>query len=268
MLGRRPDAKLVREAPNLRRFLPIISPRRGDALVYLSTQIDVEASLRFLRERNSGLPRDRRMTLFHLILRAMATVLHSRPGLNRFAAGGRLWERDEVWITFSAKRRLTDGSPLLTVKRKFPEAESSEEMVQGVTEALETRRQGGNLLSDREIALALRLPRFVGRGAVRFLQAANSLGLLPRSFIDDDPLFTSLFVANLGSVGLDAAYHHLWEYGTCSIFAVIGRVHRNGDGKRCVEIKYTFDERIEDGLYAAVSLRKVRQGLEHPERLV
>jgi hypothetical protein len=85
--------------------------------------------------------------------------------------------------------------------------------------------------------------------------------------IDDDPLFASMFVAHFGSLGLDAGYHHLWEYGTCPLFGVIGKVHRQGDGKRWMEIKYTFDERVEDGLYAATSLRGMKERMENPERL-
>jgi len=106
-----------------------------------------------------------------------------------------------------------------------------------------------------------------GTKGLRGLRAVDALGLLPRWLTDEDPLYTSLFVAHLGSVGLEAAYHHLWEYGTCSIFATIGRLRRRTGGKRFVEIKYSFDERIEDGYYAARSLQEVRQRLEDPETL-
>ena len=90
------------------------------------------------------------------------------------------------------------------------------------------------------------------------------MGLLPRSVVDSDPMFSSVFVANLGSVGLDAGYHHLWEYGTCSIFAVVGRVHCRSDGAKVIEVKYSYDERIADGLYAAITLLGVKERLENP----
>ncbi|MBN1443198.1 MAG: hypothetical protein JXA90_10840 [Planctomycetes bacterium] len=268
MFGRRPDATLVRDAPELQRFLPLLSRRRSDSLVFFSTEIPVDSALQFLRERNRGLPRERRTTLLHLIVRSMAIGLHTRPGLNRFASAGRLWQRRDVAITLSAKREIADGSPVITVKRLFPAAETFDAMVDGVQGALRSRRERQDLRSDREISLALRLPPFVSRAAIRALQAVDALGLLPRSLIDGDPLFTSVFVAHLGSVGLDAAYHHLWEYGTCSIFAAIGRIRRRPDGKRAIEIRYSFDERIADGLYAAITLREVRRRLEHPELLL
>ncbi len=35
------------------------------------------------------------------------------------------------------------------------------------------------------------------------------LGLLPAFMTRNDPLYSSAYVINLGSVGLEAAYHHL-----------------------------------------------------------
>jgi len=69
-------------------------------------------------------------------------------------------------------------------------------------------------------------------------------------------------------VGLDAGYHHLWEYGTCSIFAVLGRIHTRPDGVQVVDVKYSYDERVEDGLYAAITMDGIRERLEAPEGLL
>jgi hypothetical protein len=85
--------------------------------------------------------------------------------------------------------------------------------------------------------------------------------------IDSDPLYTSVFVANLGSVGLEAGYHHLWQHGNCPIFCVIGRVKPGPDGGRVATLKFTYDERVEDGLYCARSLDRLRELIEHPEKL-
>ena len=81
----------------------------------------------------------------------------------------------------------------------------------------------------------------------------------------------SVFVANLGSVGLDAAWHHLYEYGNCPIFATLGRIQKLpivvGDevvARRAVRIRYTYDERIEDGLYAGRALMKLQERIEDP----
>ena len=88
--------------------------------------------------------------------------------------------------------------------------------------------------------------------------------------------YASAFAANLGSLGIDRAWHHLYEYGTCGVFAVVGvagkSVEVGADGqpevRDTLRIRYTFDERVNDGFYCARSLDLVRQAVERPEILV
>jgi hypothetical protein len=268
MFGKRADGTLVRDISNTRRFMPLISPRRNSSLVYYTTEIEVGPALDFVEARNRDRSADRRVTLFHLYLRALSMALHDRPGVNRFVAGGQLWQRDGVWITYSAKQELLDGSPVMTIKRKFERDEGLIEMVDSFRDELLARRRGKETTSDKEVNVFVRLPPILVRAGVGLLRLVDQLGLLPRSMIESDPMFSSVFVANLGSVGLDAGYHHLWEYGTCSNFAVVGRVHERHDGVRVMKVKYSYDERIEDGLYAAITMRGIKERLEDPSQLL
>jgi len=95
--------------------------------------------------------------------------------------------------------------------------------------------------------------------------------LLPRSFIENDPLYASAFFANLGSVGQDAGFHHLYEYGTIGTFGVLGRPTlepgspKSGpERRRTMSLLWTFDERVEDGLVAGFGLRHCKQFVEDP----
>jgi len=267
MFGKRPDGEQIKDLSRLRAFMPFVSPRRNDSLVLYTTEIEVDEALAFIDRYNEGREEKRRMTLFHLYLRSLATAFHKRPGVNRFVAGGRLWQRNHVAVTFSAKQDLVDGSPMLTVKRIFPEHETLDQMVDSILDNLAARRRGRENRSDKEVKFALQLPPTLVKVGVWALHRANQLGLLSRGMIDDDPLFCSVFVANLGSVGLGAGFHHLWERGTCSIFGVMGRVEERPDGKRSMQVAYTYDERIEDGLYSYHSLEGVRERIENPELL-
>jgi len=269
MFGRRADATLVRDLSKMRRFMPYVSPRRNDSVFYMMQEYDVEAALEFVEKRNTERPAERPITLFHVFLRATSQAVELRPGVNRFVKGGRLWQRDGVWLSFSAKRELKDGSPMLTIKRCFhPRTESLDEMVDAIYDQLGRGRRGEETRSDKELGLALRLPGFGIRAVMALLRGADSLGLLPRSMIEPDPLFTSVFVANLGSVGYRAGFHHLWEYGTASIFGVMGLIERSSEGRRKMSVAWTYDERIEDGLYSYNSLELIRERLLRPELLV
>jgi hypothetical protein len=269
MFGRRADATRIRNLNRLRSFMPFVSPSRNGAVVYFDTEIEVEPALRFVEEHNETRPETAPMTLFHLYLRCLAHHLHTRPGVNRFTAGGRLWQRNDVWITFSAKQAIEDGAKMITVKRRFDREESLDAMVDGVLGELGGRRRGKETSSDKEMKLALDLlPPFAIRFVLWLMRKANDLGMLPKSMIDDDPMFTSLFVANLGSLGMDAGYHHLWEYGTCPMFAMMGRIKERHDGVKIMVCRYTYDERIEDGLYAGITLASIKEHMENPEKLL
>lgn len=268
MFGRRVDARPVEKLSTMRRFMPYVSPRRNDSTFYMMQDIEVDAALEFLEKLNRGRPPERRVTLFHLFLRSSSQALQLRPGVNRFVKGGRLWQREGEYITFSAKREIKDGSPMITVKRRFhPESESLEEMVDGIYERLDPQRAGRKTQSDKEMGVMLRLPGPLVGLLMQLARLIDALGLLPRSMIEPDPLFTSVFIANLGSIDYPAGFHHLWEYGTCSLFGVMGRIEPAGEGRRKMRIAWTYDERIEDGLYSYYTLEGIRERIEHPELL-
>jgi len=269
MFGRRPDAKLVRDAAPMRRIMPYISPRRNDSLFYQAQDVEVEAALEFLEKINRERPDDRPITLFHLLLRSLSQMFELRTGVNRFVKGGRLWQRDGIYMTFSAKRELVDGSPMLTIKRRFePESEALEEMVDGIYDRLRPARAGVESTSDKETKGLMRLPGVFTWALIKAADVLDALGLLPRFMIEPDPLYGSMFVANLGSVNLEGGFHHLWERGTCSTFCVMGNIRPGPDGRRSVTLYYTYDERIEDGFYAAISINGTRLRLQSPELLL
>jgi hypothetical protein len=207
--------------------------------------------------------------LFHLFLRATAMIIAVRPGVNRFVKAGTLWQRDGVWLTFSAKIKIEDGSPMITVKRRFDsEKETLDEMVDGIYDKLAFGRSGKKTTSDKEVSLLLRLPSIVIKVALAFAQLGDRWGLLPRGMIEADPLFSSVFMANLGSIGYPAGYHHLWEYGTTSIFGVMGKIEPGENGRRKMDLCWSYDERIEDGLYSFYSLEMIRKAIEDPETMI
>jgi len=273
-MPRRSDGTSIERLPALRRMMPFLIPRRNDAFVLFEQTIET-APLRGLIERlNAGRPEAERVTLFHCVLRAIGLALTDFPRLNRFVAGRRLWERRGIWLTLSAKQRLDRDAPVFSTKIRFDPSEPLVRFVERLREDL-VRGRRGDAASDREIGVLLRLPRVLLRLLTWLQPRLDAVGLLPHRLIDDDPLYASAFVANLGSVGLDAAYHHLFEYGTVPIFVTMGRVHKapvvRDDGsvgsREVFVLRYTYDERIEDGFYAARALEKLAAYLGDPTAL-
>jgi 2-oxoacid dehydrogenase/acyltransferase catalytic subunit len=271
----RPDATPVASVHPVRRIMPFIMPTKNGAFVLFEQQVPVEPARRFLAALNAERPPERAVTLFHLVLRAIGMALHEFPRLNRFVAGSRLYERRGIWLSFSAKQRLERDAPLFTAKVGFDPAEPLVAMADRVLTAVGEGRSGRESATDREIKFFLRFPTPILRVGVRIMRRLDAWGLLPASFSAGDPLYASVFVANLGSVGLEAVYHHLYEYGTIPIFVSIGRIRRVpvvlADGsvasREAFMLRYTYDERIEDGFYAARALERLQALLEEPERL-
>ena len=80
--------------------------------------------------------------------------------------------------------------------------------------------------------------------------------------------------ANLGSIGLPGGFHHLTNWGTTSIFIVIGKMDRmpffeNDEVvfKDGVDINITMDERIADGYYFSKSMKMMQYFIAHPDLL-
>ncbi len=272
-LFRRPDGDLVRDLPPVRAIVPHLMRRRNESAVYHEAHYDVGRARAWLRAYNRT--HEDRATLFHLVLYASTRALHLRPGLNRFASGGRVYQRREVSVAFAAKKEMRDPAPFATVKLRFGEEEPFGETVRRVAESVDEGRFAPGRRIDQEAALLMRLPGPAVSALTGLAAWLDRWNLLPGFLMRDDPFFSSLFLANLGSVGLSDTFHHLYEYGTVSVFGVVGTVRptvgatREGTAARdLLSVRWTLDERVNDGFYAGRSLRIAQDVLEDPERFL
>lgn len=270
MFGRR-DGTLAK-VPPYRRIMPFLMTRKAESAVMFEQTIDVSATLAWLsawnlRQQNSAAPSgpemertSERATLFHIVLHALAHLLRDRPHLNRFVAGKRIYDRKGVFMTFAAKKAMHDDAPIATIKRAFPEGETFQTLVAALTADIGQAKSDAVSRIDQELHWFLKLPAPVLSFAISVLGWLDRRGLAPRSLIGPDPMYTSVFLANLGSLGIDAAYHHLYEYGNCPLFVTIGTITAN----QTVMFRYTYDERIEDGFYCARALDMLRELISNP----
>ena len=253
-----------------RRMMTFLMRGRNESAVYFEQRIDLTKTLPWIEHYNARTAQ--RATLFHVILHVLASVLHERERLNRFTVGRRTFQRKAVFLSFAAKKAMSDDAPLATIKRRFTPGESFGELVAKLTGEIGGARDAKPSAMDKELKTLLALPGFLLAFLIGALKRLYAIGLAPRGLIDTDPLYTSAFVANLGSLKIDAAYHHLYEHGNCPLFVTIGQVTQvpvvAGDrivAQPQLTLRYSFDERVEDGLYAAKSLKLLAQRLEAPD---
>ncbi len=273
-LRRRPDGVLVRDTPPLRQMLPFLMPARSEALVYFDLTIDVEGTLAYI-DRRKVTEAGEGVTLFQIVVCAAARTLALRPHLNRFVVGRRLYQRDTIELSFAVKKALTEAAQLTTVKVRFEPEDTLGVAARRIREAVQFGKSSGESKPERQMRTVSGLPRSVLRFLVGAQRMLDYFNLLPSGTIRTDPLYASMFLANLGSIGVDAAYHHLYEYGTVPIFGTIGRVKKvpavdpigRVVARDVLETRWTFDERIAEGFYCARSLEMFRSMVEQPERL-
>jgi hypothetical protein len=271
MLWHRPDGELVRDVPPTKAIMPYLMRGRNESAVYFEQQIAMRNTDAYTRAFNDAHP-ETPIGVQHLVMWAITQVLHQYPTMNRFIVGGRLYQRPDIWFTYSAKRSLKGKSPLIVVKRRFDPHEPFEEMVADMARQLREDKFGAGIgRSDAEAALILKLPGLGRRLVLALGRFGDAFGLLPRSMIEGDPMYASAFFANLASLGMDACYHHLYEYGSIGIFCVIGRATQDPgsptsgpERRRTMTLRWTFDERVEDGLVAGYALKRAKQILEDP----
>lgn len=269
-LFRRPDGDLVRDEAPARLIMPYLMPVRNESLVFQETTYRIAAARAWLRAYNRA--HHPRATLFHLLTYACAVVLHARPRLNRFVSGGRIYQRRGVDVSFVAKKEFTDEGAEATVKVRLTPNQPFRSYSARISSLVDEARQVERRV-DKEIGFIMRLPGPVVTGLVALARALDRWNLYPWFMMKDDPMYASLFLANLGSVGISDAYHHLYEYGTVSIFGAVSapRPHPFVEQDRVVvgqglSVRWTFDERIDDAFSSARSLLLVQQIMEDPER--
>ena len=272
--GDRRDARYVK-APGLQTIMCYLWPKRTDCEVYLNDTIDATELVKYLEKKNAS--QDYRTTIFHCALIAMARMIKERPMMNRFIQGYRMYERDEITLSFVAKRVFADGADesLMTLTAHDDDNIDtfSKKIVGDITEMRKSEHSTGGI--DEVLDKFAALPRIVLIIVVRIIRWLDFWGLNLDALTEGDPNYTTILASNLGSIKCPAVYHHLNNYGTNSILITIGTLHKEEvlmeDGHKeirdVVDIGATLDERIADGFYFARSLKLIKHIFAHPEML-
>lgn len=270
--GDRRDATLVRRIDSMHYIMPLMYPNRCDNEAFISETIDLTNAMKWLERKNAENP-EYRYNVFQLIVTAVLKTITLRPQLNRFYANYNLYQRNEVSAAFTIKKVFRDESDEgLAFIHSKPE-DTVHTIHDEINRQVHYVRHEGKDQSTESMDFLQKLPfkKLIGRVA-RFM---DRHGWMPQSVIATDPFQSSVVLANLGSIKLHAGYHHLTNWGTTSVFVVIGEIRdrklEDGmggeDWRPSVDIGLTVDERISDGFYCSRAVALLHALLENPELL-
>ncbi|MEA4869882.1 MAG: 2-oxo acid dehydrogenase subunit E2 [Christensenella sp.] len=276
--GDRRDATLVRDLDSMHVFMPIMMPNRADNEAFIQELIDMSAVEAYLERKNAQSPQYK-YTFFHVILAALARTIEMRPRMNRFIIGNRYFDRDHISFSFIVKKAFSDSADESVMILKYDPASEKPaiDMIHDkICDFVYSVRQSNKKDGTTDILDTLaKTPMWMRKLIVTLLRTLDNNGVMPKDLADEDPYNSTVFISNLGSIKLNAGYHHLSNWSTNSVFVVVGERHMQPfygeDGgvivKPALNLGLTLDERIADGYYYSKTVRLLKKFLSEPELL-
>ena len=272
MFGHRSDGKKVKNLEPLFRIIPSIMLERNDAQVYFKQDIPLKTIDEYINKKaEEGI----RMSYMNIIYAGLVRIIKERPKLNRFVMNGTTYQRNKIFVSLSIKKSLTDDGQETVIKIPFDGTENIFEIKEKLDATVEKNKEKETVNKTDKVVKILNLtPNFLILWSIRILRFLDKHGIMPKAIINASPFHTSVFLTNVGSLGIDSIYHHIYNFGTTSLFFSMGKKKKSYiydedeiKEEKCITIAFVGDERICDGHYYASSFKQLNKYLKKPELL-
>lgn len=274
MFGRRPDGRTVMKTLDpITRLTPYIMVERSDAQVFSNQYIDSDILSAYIKQKRAE---GHKVSHMAIIIAAYVRMIAEMPHLNRFVVGKKVYARNELCVSFVTVKVKSRADFLeTTIKLYFDPKDTIYEVAEKVERAIaDNRKMETENGTDRIANILTSIPGLLGI-IVPILKGLDRIGLLPKAIIDVSPFHTSLFISNMASIRMNSIFHHLYNFGTTTVFLGVGRKEprvklsekRKLTHKNVYPIGVTTDERIAPGAQYSMAFGIFERYLRHPERL-
>ncbi len=272
--GDRKDGVRLRNIHAMHFVMPLMYPNRCDNEAFISERIELTNIYAYLDKKNSADP-EYKYNLFQVMVTAILKTITLRPKMNRFIANRTMYLRNEVSAAFTVKKIFADNGAEALAQIRTTGSETIEDIHNEIYRQVSFCRSDQVDSGTASMNTVQKLPGFLTQGFGVLARWLDRHGWMPSSVSAGDPYYCSVVLSNLGSIKLRAGYHHLTNWGTCSVFCAIGEAKKRPffqeDGtfqmKNSVDIGLTIDERIADGYYYSRTVQLLKTLLENPELL-
>ena len=273
--GDRKDGIWLKDLPAMNRIMPGIMPNRADNEAHINVEVDLRPLDAYLAQKNQGRTEDK-YTYFHVISAAIAKAFVLRPRMNRFICNKRIYQHRDLTLAFVVKKRFSDKSEEGLAFLHIDDTETMDSYHGKIMSVIhDNRRDDIKDTSTGAMDVLNKLPQWVINLVISTTLWLDKHGWAPDFLIGTDPNHASIFLSNLGSIGLEGGYHHLVNWGTNSCFIVLGKKYikkeyfkdGSSDLYEVIPLGITLDERIADGYYYSGTVALVKELLAHPELL-
>ena len=254
MFGHRSDGRKLKTVPPFFRVIPCVMLERNDAQVYFKQDIKLKELDEYIdRKAKEGI----KLSYMNIIYAAIVRIIAERPYLNRFAMNGSLYARNQIFVSLAIKKSFADEGQETTIKLPFTGTENIFEIKEKLDNAIEKNKDYSTSNNTDALAKTFSIvPNGFIRAAFKFIKFLDKHGAVPKAIISASPFHTSVFLTNVGSLGIDSIYHHLYNFGTTSLFFAMGKKKKSYiydddemHEEKCITIAFVGDERICDGFY-------------------
>lgn len=272
MFGHRADGTIIKNVGPFFKIIPHIMKKRNDSQVYYSQDISLSVLDDYINKKESeGI----KLSYMTIIYAALVRIIAEKPCLNRFVINGKVYARNSIDISLAVKKELSENVEETIIKLHFNGSENIFEIRDKLEQAIMDNKSVSSENDTDKLAKALSfIPNWIVKLFVNFLMFLDNHELLPKSIIELSPFHTSAFLTNVGSLGIDAIYHHIYNFGTTSLFLAMGKkkksfIYEDDSIKeaKSISLALVADERICDGYYFASAIKLLNKYLKKPELL-
>lgn len=273
-LGDRKDGWRLRTLDPYNELSPYIMKVKSDATNYFSDSVEITGIDSFLRsKRQEGYSG---MGMLHLFIAAYLRVISQYPGTNRFISGQRIFARNRIEFIMTIKKELKTSAGETSIKVTFEPTDNIFDVFKKINTEIDNIRNEGEVTDTDDVAkMLMKLPRLILKFAVFFLTKLDFFGRLPRALIKASPFHGSVVITDLGSIGMPAIYHHLYDFGNIPVFIALGakrKAYEMGpqgvvEQRKYIDYSFSVDERVCDGFYFSQAFKLFKSALRQPEIL-
>ncbi len=273
-LGDRKDGYRLRKADPFFRIIPYIMKEKNDAHVFFEDRIYLEDTDKLIRKlRKEGV----KVGFLHIVIASMVRTISQKPKINRFVVGRKTYARNEISFSLAIKKEMNEKTEETVIKIIFEPTDTIYDVVEKVNNEVEKNKNTGEENNtDKFAKLITFMPGFAIRFSMFMARFLDDHGLLPRFVTDLSPFHSSIFITDLGSLGIKSVYHHIYNLGTNTLFIAFGikakeqviDMDNNVKIRKAIDIKTVVDERIVDGYYFANAIKLAKTLMTHPDALL
>ena len=271
MFGRRPDGREDKKIDPIVRVTSMFMPQRCDAQVMVSEEFDYEPVSAYIKKKRAE---GFRVSLMNVIVAAFVKTVCEHPEFNRFIVNKKIYQRNEICVSYAMlKKQVDDTINETTVKVFFDENDTLFTIAEKMNKAIEDNREiDVENFTDKLAKFFLSIPLIPGL-AIGLVRLLDRYGLLPKFIIDASPFHTSMFITNMASIKMPKVYHHIYNFGTTSVFFSMGQhetkvtVDRENNiiKKTVIPLGVVIDERICSGAEYARGVKCMFKYMANPE---